>query len=146
MRLALCLAVALCATGARAESLRDALTGNWAVMEGSQLASDAENIAAAQSICASPQFGIDRGLILRFGDGRFALEIWDTDRARHQWTFDKDVRGGKLDDGRIAMRFSAGGTPTHELTFWKSTIEGSEHSLLEFLGQPVESGIFLKCP
>ena len=76
MRLALCLILALSATVAQAESMRDALTGKWALLEGSQLATDAENIVAAEMTCAQPEFEASRGLVLDFRDDRFVAEFW----------------------------------------------------------------------
>ncbi len=150
MRLALSLIFALfaavSATGAGAESLRDALTGDWALMDGSQLATDAENIAAAEMACARPEFGAYRGVVLGVQDDRFAMEAWEGGEMLEAWEFDKEVRGAKLDDGRIAIRFSVAGAASHELTFWRATIEGAERSLLELLGPPVATGFYLKCP
>ena len=145
-RLVFGLAVTLFAAGAGAESLRDALIGNWALMDGSQLATDADNIAAAEMACAQPEFGAYRGLIIGVQDDRFTMEAWEGSEMLDAWEFDKDVRGAKLDDGRIAMRFSVDGAASHELTFWMATIEGAERSLLELLGPPVKSGFYLECP
>jgi hypothetical protein len=146
LRLIFALFASVAASGAGAESLRDALTGNWALMDGSQLATDAENIAAAETACAEPEFGAYRGVVLGVEDDRFAMEAWEGGEMLDAWDFDKDVRGARLDDGRIAMRFSVAGAPSHELTFWKATIEGAERDLLELLGPPAKSGFYLKCP
>jgi len=145
-RLIFALFASAVATGAGAESLRDALVGNWALMDGSQLATDAENIAAAEMACAEPEFGAGRGVVIGLHGDRFTMQAWQGGEMLEAWEFDKDVRGAKLDDGRIAMRFSVAGAASHELTFWRAEIEGAERSLLELLGPPVKSGLYLKCP
>ena len=146
LRLVCALFAAVAATGAGAESLRDALTGDWALMDGSQLATDAENIAAAEMACGQPEFGAYRGIVLGIQDDRFAMEAWQGGEMLDAWEFDTEVRGARLDDGRIAMRFSVAGVASHELTFWRAMIEGAQRSLLELLGPPVKSGLYLKCP
>jgi len=130
---------------AGAESLRDALIGNWALTEGSQRATDAESAALVDASCADPQFGAGRGLVIGVDQDRFAIEVWEGGEMLEAWEFDSQVRGARLDDGRIAMRFSVDQTPTHELTYWRAVIEGTERGLLEFLGPPVQSAFYMKC-
>ncbi|MEM9045406.1 MAG: hypothetical protein AAGC81_11975 [Pseudomonadota bacterium] len=135
---------ALVSSGAAAESVQDALTGRWAVMRDSQAATDAENVASAQAVCAIK--GADQGLIeLAFGNGRFAMTTTDGDGAQKTWRYDPQISGGRLGDGRLAINFSMTGQRTHEVIFWRATLDGVEHNLLEVQGPPNPAGLYLKC-
>ena len=139
------MALALAPSGVMAESLREALIGNWALIEQSQRATDTESAAQADAVCTDPQFGAGRGLVIGANAESFAMEAWEGGELLDAWEFDDQVRGARLDDGRMALQFSIDGTPTHELTFWKATIDGTERGLLEYLGLTVQSAFYMKC-
>ncbi|MEM1277456.1 MAG: hypothetical protein AAGH74_13100 [Pseudomonadota bacterium] len=139
------LACAMLASDAAAESVQDALTGRWAIMRGSQAATDAENLAAASAVCALE--GADQGVIhLAFANGRFALTTTDKAGVEKIWRYDPQISGGRLGDGRLALNFSVTGQRTHEMIFWRATLDGVEHNLLEVQGPPNPAGLYLKCP
>ncbi|MEM8793353.1 MAG: hypothetical protein AAGE80_17155 [Pseudomonadota bacterium] len=120
------------------------MSGRWALMRDSQAATDAENIASANEICGID--GPDQALIeLVFANGRFAMTTTDGDGMQKVWRYDPQVSGGRLGDGRLSINFSMTGQRTHELIFWRATLDGVEHDLLEVQGPPNPAGLYLKC-
>ncbi|MBY8975677.1 hypothetical protein KHP62_07665 [Rhodobacteraceae bacterium NNCM2] len=144
MRIALTAAVALISTGAAAESLQEALTGRWALMPDSQAQTDAENVAAAERLCAEEGASNDR-FYLTVDGKQNTLTTLDGDGAEVAFAFDPEVAGTRLEDGRLFLAFSVEGVRTHELTFWKMTIDGAEYNLVEMTGPPSPVGLYLKC-
>lgn len=135
----------LLATGAAAESMLEVLVGDWALMAGSQAATDAENVANASKICAGGNQSSD---IIAFEMGGTGLILTAIDGADEEVTyaFDESVRGGMLRDGRLALNFFAEGERSHEMIYWGVTIDGTERDLLEVQGPPNPAGLYMKCP
>lgn len=143
--LALGLGLTLVPALAPAESLQEALTGPWVKVESARL-SDQAATSEARTACAQKGFGSDDGLIVSAEGQVLSLEAWKDGVAADRWNFDPEVRGGKLDDGRMALQFSVSGTPVFELTFWRIIVEEAEQSLLDVLGPGLEPAVYLKCP
>ncbi|MEM7191118.1 MAG: hypothetical protein AAF439_16015, partial [Pseudomonadota bacterium] len=137
--------VAFFATGAGAESMLEVIIGEWAVMKGSQAATDAENVSNATEICLAGE--PERDLIaFEIGDGGLILTATGGESGQSVYSFDEEVRGGMLRDGRLALNFFLGAERSHDMVYWRVTIEGAEHDLLEVHGPPNPSEIYMKCP
>ncbi|MEM7237916.1 MAG: hypothetical protein AAF501_08850 [Pseudomonadota bacterium] len=137
--------VAVLATGAGAESMLEVLVGKWAVMKGSQAETDVENVSNATGICLAGE--PERDLIaFHIGDAGLTLTATGSESGQSVFSFDEEVRGGMLEDGRLALNFLLGAERSHDMVYWRVTIEGAEHDLLEVHGPPNPSEIYMKCP
>ena len=145
IRIALCLGLALVPGLAAAESLQEALIGSWAKVASSQISDDAM-VTMAHSACAVTGFGDSQGVVMAAEGKAISLEVWRRGEALIHWDFDEEVRGGRLEDGRLLLQFSVAEIPTVEMTYWRISVGDAEQSLIHLLGPGSEPAIYLKCP